>query len=65
MSKLLSMGYELCLAGQYDQGAVSIRGATRGMDVSLSEAIDRLRQLGVSHNVSADDTLQSLRSLSH
>jgi len=65
MRKLLSMGYELYLAGQYDRGAISIRDVAHGLDVSLSEAIDRLRQLGVSGNVSADDALQSLRSLPH
>ena len=62
MRKLLSMGYELYLAGQYRSGAISIRDVAHRLDMSLSEAIDRLQQLGVSGNVTADDTLQSLRS---
>jgi hypothetical protein len=64
MRKLLSMGYELYLAGQYRNGAVSLREVARNLDISLSDAIDRLRRLGISGNLSADDTLQSLRSIS-
>ena len=63
MRKLLSMGYELYLAEQYRRGALSMRQVAARIDLSLSEAIDRLRELGVSGNVSADDTLESLRSL--
>lgn len=63
MRKLLTMGYELYLANLYERGAVSIRDVARRLDLSVSEAIDRLRELGVSGNVTADDTLASLRSL--
>jgi len=63
MRKLLSMGYELYLAEHYRSGSLSLRQVAARLGVSLSEAIDRLRELGVSGNVSADDTLESLRSL--
>jgi hypothetical protein len=63
MRKLLSMGYELYLANLYRRGTVSIRDVARRLNLSLSETIDRLRELGVSGNVTADDTLASLRSL--
>jgi len=64
MRRLLAMGYELYLAGQYRRGSVSIREVARRLDLSISEAIDRLQELGVSGNVTADDTLHSLRSVS-
>lgn len=63
MRKLLSMGYELYLANLYRRGAVSLREVARRLDLSLSEAIDRLQELGIGGNVTADDTLQSIKSL--
>jgi len=63
MRKLLSMGYELYLADLYRHGDVSIRDVALRLDVSLSEAIDRLQQLGVRGNVTAADALHSLKSL--
>jgi hypothetical protein len=61
--KLLSMGYELYLAEQYRRGGLSLRQVAARINVSLSEAMDRLRELGVAGNVTADDTLESLKSL--
>lgn len=63
MRKLMSMGYELYLAGQYRSGKISLRDVARSLNVSISEAMDRLRQLGVAGNLTADDTLQSIKSL--
>jgi len=63
MRKLLRMGYESYLTEQYRSGRLSLRDTARRMGVSLSEAIDTLRQKGIGGNVTADDTLESLRSL--
>ena len=63
MRKLMTMGYELYLAGRYRNGAISLRDVAHRLDLSLSEAMDRLSELGVPGNVTADDTLQSLKSL--
>lgn len=63
MRKLLSMGYEIYVAEQYRAGRISLRDAARRMGTSLSEALDALQRLGISGNVTADDTLQSLKSL--
>ena len=63
MRKLLRMGYELYLAEHYRHGALSLRQVAARLEVSLSEAIDRLAELGVPGNVTADDTLESLKSL--
>ena len=36
MRKLLSMGYELYLAGRYRRGTISLREVARRLDFSLS-----------------------------
>lgn len=64
MRKLLQMGYNLYLAQQYRAGVLSIREVSRRMGVSLSEALDLLQRFGIGGNVTADDALQSFRSLS-
>lgn len=63
MRKLLRMGYDLFLAEQYRAGRITLRSAARRMCVSMSGAMDAFQRLGVTGNVSADDTLQSLGSL--
>ncbi len=63
MRKLLHMGYAAYVAERYRAGRMSLREAAGRMDLPLSDALNALRQLGVSGNVTADDTLHSLRSL--
>ncbi len=63
MRKLLRIGYESYLTEQYRLGRLSLRETARRMGVSLGEAIDTLRQKGIGGNVTAEDTLESLRSL--
>ena len=63
MRKLLRMGYDLYVAEKYRAGLISVRTAARRMGTSISEALDTLQRLGVTGNVTADDTLQSLKSI--
>jgi hypothetical protein len=63
MRKLLHMGYSSSVAEQYRTGKISLRTAARQMGLPLSEALDTFSRMGIAGNVSADDTLQSLRSL--
>ena len=63
MRKLLQLGYNVHTAEQYRVGRISLREAARRLDLSLSETLDALQRLGISGNVSAEDTLQSMTSL--
>jgi hypothetical protein len=63
MRKLLRMGCDLYVAEQYRAGRVSLREVARRMGKSMSETLDALQRMGIAGNVSADDALQSLRSL--
>jgi hypothetical protein len=61
--KLLWMGCELYTARLYSEGQITLRQAAKQLNRSLSETLDFLRQLGIKGNVSAEDTLASLKSL--
>jgi predicted HTH domain antitoxin len=63
MRKLLRMGYRCYVAERYRAGEISLRESSRRLGVSLSETADILRQMGIPGNVTADDTLQSMKSL--
>jgi hypothetical protein len=63
MRKLLRMGYEVFIAEQYRAGRVSLRSAAHRMGISMSETMDAFQRLGIQGNATADDTLQSFRSL--
>ncbi|MFA7566349.1 MAG: hypothetical protein WCY01_04930 [Alkalispirochaeta sp.] len=63
MRKLLSMGYERFLADQYRAGHISLREVASRLEVSLSDALERLQHLGITGNTGAADTLASLESL--
>ena len=63
MRKLLTMGYSSYVAEQYRTGRISLRMAARQIGLTLSEAHDTFCRMGIPGNVTADDTLQSLRSL--
>jgi hypothetical protein len=63
LRKLLHLGYELYLAEQYRAGRLSLRDVARRLGAPLGDTLDALQRLGISGNVSAADTLQSLASL--
>ncbi len=63
MRKLLRMGFELYTAGLYREGRITLRQAARRLHHPLSETLDLFHRLGIKGNVSAQDTLDSLRSL--
>jgi len=63
MRKLLLMGYELHLAGQYRDGVLSLRDVADRLQRSLGDTLDFLQRLGINGNAGADDALASLTSL--
>ena len=63
MRKLMRMGFELYTARLYQTGRITLRQTAKRLDFPLSETLDFLQQIGVSGNVTADDTLASLQSM--
>ena len=63
MRKLLYLGYERYLADRYRAGEITVREMARQLGTSLSDALDLLQRQGISGNVGAADTLESLQSM--
>jgi hypothetical protein len=63
MRKLMTMGFELYTARLYASGRITLRQTAKRLGLSLSATLDFLQQVGISGNVTANDTLASLQSL--
>jgi hypothetical protein len=63
LRKLARLGFEYYVAEKYHDGKLSLRASAKLLQLSLSEAIDIFRQMGVKGNIAAHDVLQSLESI--
>jgi hypothetical protein len=61
--KLMRIGFGQYVVSLYKDGQFSLRQVADLLDLSLSEAIDLMRDMGVSGNIRAKDVLDSLKSL--
>ena len=60
LRKLARLGFELYTAINYQNGHVTLREAETLLNLSLSETIDLLEQMGVKGNIRASDVFDSL-----
>ena len=63
MRKLVRMGFEAYVAGQYRAEEVSLRQAAALLGVTLWEALDRLAARGATGNATAESVLAGLDTL--
>ena len=63
LRKLARLGFEFYVAKNYQNGRITLRKAAELLNLSLSEALDLLSEMGVSGNIHASDVLSSLNSL--
>jgi len=61
--KLTRMGFELYVAKSYERGKISLREASKLLNLTLSETIDLLMETGVKGNIRVKDVMDSLRKL--
>jgi predicted HTH domain antitoxin len=61
--KLTRMGFELYVAKSYERGKISLREASKLLNLSLSETIDLLMETGVKGNIRVRDVMDSLKTL--
>ena len=61
--KLTRVGFEYYLGRLYRDGNIGLREFATMLDLSLSEAIDMLLDMGIQGNIRAADVMDSLRSL--
>jgi predicted HTH domain antitoxin len=63
LRKLTRMGFELYVAKLYERGKVSLRDASKLLNLSLAETIDLLMETGVKGNIRTKDVMDSLKAL--
>ena len=63
LRKLARMGFECYVAKSYERGRISLREAADLLNLTLSETIDLLGEMGVKGNLRAEDVLESFKDL--
>jgi predicted HTH domain antitoxin len=59
--KLTRLGFEVYVAKSYEKGKLTLREAARLLNLTLSETIDLLSEMGVRGNIRAKDVTESLK----
>ncbi|RPI99458.1 MAG: hypothetical protein EHM36_15960, partial [Deltaproteobacteria bacterium] len=58
LRKLTRLGFELYVAKSYEKGKLTLREAATLLNLTLSEAIDLLSEMGVKGNIRAKDVME-------
>jgi len=64
LRKLTRMGFEVYVAKSYEKGKLTLREASRLLQLNLMDTIDLLNEMGVKGNIRAKDVMEGLRALS-
>ncbi len=56
--ELLEYGWDFLMFKNYKEGKLSLTGFARKLDLSISEAIDLLKELGIETPIGFDDYLK-------
>jgi hypothetical protein len=60
--ELLEYGVEFLMLRYYKKGKLSLEGLARKLDISISEAIDLLADLGIESPIAFDDYLKGFQA---
>jgi len=63
LRKLTRIGFEYYVAKSYEGGKLTLREAAKLLNLTLSETIDLLLEIGVKGNIGAKDVMESLRTI--
>lgn len=63
LRKLTRLGFEFYAAKSYERGELTLREAANLLNMTLSETIDILSEMGVKGNIKAKDVMESLKSV--
>lgn len=61
--ELLDLGWEYLMIRRYREGKISLTRLSDKLDMSLSETIDLLAELGIQSPISKEEVLQGYESL--
>lgn len=64
LRKLTRLGFEFYAAKSYERGKLTLREAADLLNMTLSETIDILSEMGVKGNIKAKDVMESLKKIS-
>ena len=64
LRKLTRMGFEVYVAKSYERGKLTLREASRLLQLNLMDTIDLLNEMGVKGNIRAKDVMEGLKALS-
>ena len=64
LRKLARMGFEFYISKEYKAGKITLREASVLLNLTLSETVDILSDMGVRGNIHAKDVLNSLKTFS-
>ncbi len=56
--ELLEYGWDFLMLKYYKEGKLSLAGLAKKLDISISEAIDMLKELGIEAPIGYDDYLK-------
>ncbi|HUO77979.1 MAG TPA: hypothetical protein VMU21_10435 [Thermodesulfovibrionales bacterium] len=56
--ELLEYGWDFLMLKSYKEGKLSLTGLAKKLDISISEAIDLLKELGIEAPIGFDDYLK-------
>jgi len=62
--KLTRLGFEFYAAKSYERGKLTLRETSELLNLTLSETIDLLSEMGVKGNIRAKDVMESLKAMS-
>jgi len=62
--KLTRLGFEFYAAKSYERGKLTLRETAKLLNLTLSETIDLLSEMGVKGNIRAKDVMQGLKAMS-
>ena len=61
LRKLARLGFEVYVAKSYDRGSLTLREAANLLNLTLTETVDLLSEMGVKGNIRAKDVMDGLR----
>ena len=64
LRKLTRLGFEFYTAKSYEKGKLTLREVSELLNLTLSETIDLLAEMGVKGNIRAREVIQSLKEMS-
>lgn len=64
LRKLTRLGFEYYAAKSYERGKLTLRETAELLNLTLSETIDLLVDMGVKGNIRTKDVMESLKTIS-